>query len=1115
MTVNSQVQSWVSSFLSSRSLTKPTGTPLYRYNVTEEEFVSLPAALSSSAHQIHSPVYGPYWAAAFCLYVAEQYRRDYQKDWKWQSFEANLDIELSTSDHADVVPKGLNFWNRDVQRRAHGKDYLGSLFSEGGLSWALIQSEQHGFARAVSGGLKRYYALANSTASLTDVIREYGAYFPQTFQTEEKYQLLASIVETLMYLAEEYDLTGKTNPSEQLNSLCAGWQSRFPLPIAESNGAALVDKWLGDAAHQRHERKLQLSQANYFTCQHVLRAVSPRERYASEITLAPSYKLSIEEPISSVRVELVLLEGGHPIMKLGSTYGRLNPDQSELEIQLPKEPFSVERRDITLPLKLALLVAGQTLGHIAIRDSDVPVNEVPVGFDVDNIEQLQDLDVIGWISIQTGKDNVLLRVPNTIDLVDLDDFPVFLSTTDARFYWVKHDVVLASSDARFSVRLNQPSGKLSFSIQGNLYKEKTYPILTYLGWPTIRVVDENGDHVPCELHRNGERINQNSSYTVAGRFEITAKGPGGELIGRKHIGVLPAGFAYTTLCETRSAPGRILLKSQQALNASVDENHYRTEINVRLGAIELGLTPNDCAENRPPVDVIIAPTIVTGEPLKLRLPFPREGAKISDEFGNVIKDRSLTIEQLLGKRLELTSAGQSPQDFDVTLELVNAKHRQTRTFQYKVSQRSIVVSLGALTDEVTALLSSEPRQDLTARLIVQTASQVLRQLDIKRYNGQMGLDRHIAGQFNLTSDQSPSSSEHPNVHAISLADLTKEPIVLNPSAYDEHSGWRFEVTDEMQDGDPWLIYPTAESAFNFRPAFFARDMFEAVDVDVLEPATTMGEASKNFHPRFNRTSFEPVVAAMARDPMNLGWDYMSVIKSDLSHLPLASLESWRGIVSNTEALAMAVLRLEIDYFFAERLSNEMSVLWESIRNTDWLQAIDSYRTWMMTLVRLPEEHINNMLIEKLNRLGSVIPIFEGFTEELVAGGSGPDKAPLAALYPILHMDLRRNRGEANWPNLLSGPLTKWTKSNAEHLGWVDFSNHPPFIKAVSIAPLYLASLTLGQTTEAELGEDKDFIRYALRTLKDFDRNDWYAPIYKTVLVQYALKGNHQNDWYSH
>ena len=1109
MAVNSQAQAWINSFLRARGLQKPTGSPLYSYHVSEEEFASLTSALRNTPQQLYSPVYGPAWAAAFCIYVAEQYRRDYQKDWKWQSFEANLNLELSAAEHGEVVTKGLNFWNRDVQRRAYGKDYLGSLFSEGGLSWALIQSEQHGFARAVSGALKRYYSLINSTSNLKDVIREYSVYFPKTFQTEEKFQLLASIVESLMYFTEEYDLSGSTNPSEQLNTLCPGWQSHFPLPISESNGAALVDKWLGDAVHQRHERKMQLSHANYFTCEHVLRALTPSERYASVTTLAPSYKIKLDNPVATTRVEMVLFEGDHPILKLGSTYGRLNSDSSELEIQLPKEPFSVERQDISQPLELALLVSGQTLERVLIRDSEIPIADVPVAYEIEDIDRLQDLNVIGWMSVQTGADSLLLRVPNTCTYAGLKERTALFTSQDASFFWIKDDIDLISDEVRFSIRLNQPCGKLSFLIEGHLYKEKTYPTLTYLGWPSIRLVDSNGDNVPCEFYRNGELIHPSSAYTVAGRFEISAKGPKGELFGRKTIGVLPSSFDYSSLAETHNSRGRIMLRSQQVLNATVDHTHYSCDITVHSGFIKLGLVKNQMDDVRPPVDINIESTIASGEPLKLRLPYPIEGAKISDEFGNVIKDRSLTIEQLMGKRLELTSSSQNQQHFSITIELVNAKHKQTRTLHYHVLQRPAIVSLGALTDEVTALLSSEPKQDLTARLMIQTKNHVIRQLDIKRYNGQIGPDRNVSRFYNLAPEQNFGANEFPAVRAISLADLSIEPIALIPSAYDDRLGWQFEMTEQMLDGDPWLLYPTAESSFKFRPSFFSRDMFEPVNLSAINPATTMGEASKNFHPRFNSLAFELVVSAMASDPMNPGWDYMSTTKSELSHLPLASLEAWRGIVSNSQALAMAVLRLEIDHLFAERLSNEMSVLWESIRNTDWVNAIDSYRSWMMNLVRLPEEHINSMLIDRLNRLGSVIPIFEDFTEELVVGTSGGDKMPpLAASYQILHMSLRRSHGESNWPELLAGALVKWFKSNEAHFGWLDFSNHPPFIKAVSIAPLYLASLTLGQTTEEELGEDKNFIRYALSTLKNFDRNDWYAPIYKTVLGQYALKGNH-------
>lgn len=50
MAVNSQVQAWISAFLYARSLQKPTGAPLYRYHVTEEELLPYPL------HSVPQPI---------------------------------------------------------------------------------------------------------------------------------------------------------------------------------------------------------------------------------------------------------------------------------------------------------------------------------------------------------------------------------------------------------------------------------------------------------------------------------------------------------------------------------------------------------------------------------------------------------------------------------------------------------------------------------------------------------------------------------------------------------------------------------------------------------------------------------------------------------------------------------------------------------------------------------------------------------------------------------------------------------------------------------------------------------------------------------------------------
>jgi hypothetical protein len=89
--------------------------------------------------------------------VSEKYRREYDANWSWQAFDTELGIRLNPDEHKELVRKGLAYWKRPVRERAYGADYLGSLFAEGGLPWKLLQTERHGFGRAIKAALRHYH----------------------------------------------------------------------------------------------------------------------------------------------------------------------------------------------------------------------------------------------------------------------------------------------------------------------------------------------------------------------------------------------------------------------------------------------------------------------------------------------------------------------------------------------------------------------------------------------------------------------------------------------------------------------------------------------------------------------------------------------------------------------------------------------------------------------------------------------------------------------------------------------------------------------------------------------------------------------------------------------
>ncbi|WP_179959402.1 STY4851/ECs_5259 family protein [Marinobacter changyiensis] len=255
----SKSKAWIKEFLFVRGMiTGPDASPLYSYHVTDEEYAELPSVLRQAIADIESPSHSSYWSAAFCLFVAEKYRREYDGSslgWSWKGFEKPLSVELTSSRHSEVVKKGLEFWKRPIRFRTNGYDYLGSLFDEGGLPWRLVQSETHGFGRAVRGAVNQYYRVKQAGRDVASVIENYADFFPQTFRTSEKYLLIASIVEWLMQLAETHPISSVEQPADYLDEHAPGWRKKSPLPLGEYNARNLINDWLKDAGRSRTEKK--------------------------------------------------------------------------------------------------------------------------------------------------------------------------------------------------------------------------------------------------------------------------------------------------------------------------------------------------------------------------------------------------------------------------------------------------------------------------------------------------------------------------------------------------------------------------------------------------------------------------------------------------------------------------------------------------------------------------------------------------------------------------------------------------------------------------------------------------------------------------------------------
>ena len=222
--------------------------------MSEEEYKSLLELLKQQLRRSDNPLHAMHLGACFCLFVSEQYRRNYNSSWSWSGAEAELGISLTPQQHAALTNDGLAYWKRPIRFRNSGRDWLGSLFTEGGLPWPLVQSESHGFGRAVRRGIKHFYRTEGNRRTTADLMADFEeAFRPLSAIWRRAGCWQASSTSSCIWSSTTpQDLQ---DPASHLDQQAPGWTDAFPIPLDESNARTLLNDWLRDAGQKRQERK--------------------------------------------------------------------------------------------------------------------------------------------------------------------------------------------------------------------------------------------------------------------------------------------------------------------------------------------------------------------------------------------------------------------------------------------------------------------------------------------------------------------------------------------------------------------------------------------------------------------------------------------------------------------------------------------------------------------------------------------------------------------------------------------------------------------------------------------------------------------------------------------
>ncbi|ATD59961.1 hypothetical protein CNX70_07015 [Janthinobacterium svalbardensis] len=1092
------VKSWLGEFLLLRGLSRPDGRPLHAYRVTETEYEELHALLLATWR---NPQPRPRWAAVFCLFIAECYRREYDAGgdgWSWKTFECRIGarVTFTIAQHAEFTDDGLaGYWKRPIRLRASGRDLLGSLFAEGGLPWMLLQADGHGFGRAIHAGLRNFYRAQTERRTTSDLMSEFLRYLPQVFQNLETSQLLAGIVQQLMHLAETYPLRGHADPSAFLDQTIQGWRATFPIPLDEANGRRLLNDWLKDAEQQRHQRAQEIARTVAFTCAHRLTGALPDWRLRSELVLGESawFDASVT-PLRNTRLELAVFEGDRLLAKGGAVY--VQQAESGWKVRFPQPRLEIARRDITAPLSLRLLEDGLAVHAFHFDASAVQYDDVPLVFEPDG----SGWKLIGSASCALACAYVRLRIPAGFNVTGDAITHVAGEANGARWIDARSDICCSSDGEVFRIRLGKEADELSFlNVRGHCLPCESSPALVYIGWPRLDLpVDYPLARETLREFVNGQPLATLRVQERVGLIHYSVRTLEGETLLRRSFGVVPADFGITL---HPGVPARAVLRHSTGLDVKVINANVTAA--AKCSADETTITLNATPGQLPEKLVLKLRRAGRTEGIELRFPYPYQGACFFGADGRPGTPSGLLLDELLGASVVLFSGNSCGQTFELQLELFSTAlphPRPWRRYRLHAGVAPLAVNLFSYQNDIIQMLGVVSEQDAYVRLTVEGNRKLL-SMDIRRYHAALTLLDD--GAFAIVSAGARQLHSGALVAAMQLADPGKPSLMLKERTGPDEPVGEFEVALEMQQGGPWLIYPLPESPVLFRPRLYIPALVEAAPLVIA----SLHDAAVAFHPKRAPHVIDEQIVAMTQDFAHSGWQYLADLRRHFAHLPLSTFLPWQSLAANPEAVAVAVFRLELDTAFCERIRDELALIWESIPLPLWVKIYGLIRDWLLNN-GLPDSYQSNLLANRTAALSTVVPGFDQFGPYLETGErrSLPKVPPLEFILPDWYQTLRRTHsGNLDWPSMLGERLKDWMQHREPAFSReITSLSNANFTDAVTYLPIFLAHVTSGKATLDELSDDPLTLRFALKLIADFDRALWYNPVY-ALLVSYLTR----------
>lgn len=930
--------SWLGTFLAVRNLSAPNGAPLYEYHVTDVEFAELRSYLAE-ANRCQTPGDSRSFAAAWFLYAAEWWKRSYSGGaWGWSGVFESVPIdEPDRLTRQTWVLRAKTYWKLPGALPV-ARPYLGLVILNAGIPSKLIEESQGKIAALFRLVFRRIGNAEQTHREIVEAVREQQFLLPKTYREESIFSLVASVVESVLGLRQEYRLTESSDPLAKLEQVCPSWRRRFPLglnaPAANRLLKGLVKEAIAAAAARppflirrsfRREQVGEVSPVCLIDCASSIKLDQLHTALGLEPGEIPqSFELSARSNDSVVSIGRGIRRGAEVLLRIDRT-------------RLPDDWF-------TSSIVLEISQYGRVLRAFEVVGSDAPDPDSPWIFN--DTEPIAELVRTGGGRLRSG---ALLCLPQRARLAGAE-VPAETGRWSARgLYHLGYGFVTVVIDHdEYCISCGKPeAAEHSLMWRGQRLQLESDPVPVFVSRPRLVRIAQDGHQSyvhPSQLYWRplgaAKEIPLDGNALPAGLGYLSWREEG-SIQTRLRAVCLPEAACVEIQPGTSGGNGRIRLRNWPARNVL---------LTAPEGVVGQVSSPSDgCWDieaSSVGADVPVGLTLQVNWPGQgvqtIKLPYPAEGVLLSDHEGNRIETgASLRIDALLGARAQLQSTVVGAR-WHLVIALRGAGGATVdRIISYNSGDATIVVvRLFELIPVISDMLSSVEGLDVEVDVRFELRGRKYPAIRITRYTCEL-IPNHDVGICSLASKRGGTDTTPLPQQLLALPLQSPKRDIELPAAPGAWPTPTWVFSPQLRAAGNWIIYADSDSKSQLRPLAWtvARDEHWHYQ-SALKNAVGLARTSDRID------ALAVGLRAIAEDPGHDDWWWIEQLVEKIGHLPLASLDLWIALIRVPAAVVMAHLR--VDGFasrISPRLRDELPFEWSFTSPTHWSRAVAAMCRW--------------------------------------------------------------------------------------------------------------------------------------------------------------------------